>query len=133
MGAYWGSRYVAVTADIETSRVEQVDLRPIGVSGTSDDLACPLPEHLEGYRSFEYESHAEAVVRRHLWRVTQEKIVELVAAIENTKLTREHIRELEPSDDANQSRIQALTEDMADMTAELKRVRGYRRSRVRVV
>ena len=47
MSTYRGSRYVAVTADIESSRIEQVDLRPFGVSGTSDDLLCPVPEHLD--------------------------------------------------------------------------------------
>lgn len=133
MGAYWGSRYVAVTAELETSRVEQVDLRPIGVSGTSDDLICPVPEHLEGYQLFDHPYHAEKAVRRHIWCVANEQILELVAGLEYAKLRREFIRDIEPESEENQRSIEALTASMAEMTEELKRVRGIKRARIRVV
>ena len=133
MATYWGSRYVAVTADLENSRIEQVDLRPFGVSGTSDDLLCPVPEHLDGCEIFDHLGPAEQVVRKHIFTAAKDKIVELVAGIEHTKLTREIIRDLEPATDANQRHIDALTDSMAEMTAELKKVRAIKRSRIRVV
>lgn len=133
MGAYWGSCYVAVTTDLETSRVEQMDFKPDGVDGTSDKVSCLIPDHLEKYEVFDDSALAKQVVRRHIWLIANEQILELVAGIEHTKLQREFIRDIEPASDDNQRRVDALTDSLAQMTAELKRVRGIKRAPIRVV
>lgn len=133
MGAYWGSCYVAVTTDLETSRVEQMDLKPDGVDGTSDKVSCSIPDHLEKYEVFDDSALAKQVVRRHIWLIANEQILELVAGIEHAKLQREFIRDIEPASDDNQRRVDALTDSLAQMTAELKRVRGIKRAPIRVV
>jgi hypothetical protein len=95
MGAYWGSRWLAVVGDPKTARVEQVDMVPFGVVETSDRLICPTPPELEGCPSFESESDAVRAVKAHILKSTETPILELVVAIEGAKLAIEEAKLLD--------------------------------------
>lgn len=132
MGAYWGSRWFAVTGDPKTARVEQVDLVPNGVVGTSDRLLCPTPPELEGSHSFESESDAVKVVKRHILSETESKILELVVAIESAKLRIEENRLLKDKTEYAVDRDKNDRLSIEEWTEELKELRQLRRSKITV-
>lgn len=132
MGAYWGSRWFAVTADPLASRVEQVDLKPFGVVCTSDRVVCPTPDHLAGFESFESEADAVRAVRAHIFSTTDQAILERVVAIELLKLEIERLRILEPDNELSRSRIRERKADTEALTEELKQLRRARRAKVAV-
>lgn len=133
MGAYWGSRWVAVTDDPKTARVEQVDLIPDGVVGTSDRLMCPTPPELEGFKRYESESDAVKAVKERVLAKTESKIVELVCAIELAKLRIEENRLLKDKSEYAKSRDNNDRLGIEKWTEELKELRRLRRSKVKVV
>jgi len=132
MGAYWGSRWFAVLGDLKTARVEQVDLRPDGVVGTSDRVICPTPPELAGCRSFESEADAVKVVREHILDRTEHEILELVCAIEMSKLKIEENRLLKNRSEYSRNSDRNARLDIEAMAEKLKRLRQLRRSKVAV-
>lgn len=132
MGAYWGSRWFAVMDDPKTARVEQVDLKPDGVVGTSDRVFCPTPPELEGCKSYESESDAVRAVKRRILTLTENKIVELVCAIELAKLRIEENRLLKDKSEHAQNTDNNDRLGIEEWTEELKELRQLRRSKVKV-
>lgn len=133
MSAYWGSRWFAVMDDPKTARVEQVDLKPNGVVGTSDRVFCPTPPGLEGCKPYESESDAVRAVKRRILTLTENKIVELVCAIELAKLRIEENRLLKDKSEHAQNTDKNDRLGIEEWTEELKELRQLRRSKVTVI
>jgi|SRR5690554_206116 len=132
MGASWGSKWYSVLDnDPAKCRVEMVDCRP-GPIGTGDDPWVPLPDHLSGCQEFSSEAVAVSAVRAHVLRVTQEKILELVVAVELLKLKMQRLRLLEPKSSARDGEILRLKREADELTAELKYWRALRRAKIPV-
>ncbi|HCA02645.1 hypothetical protein ACTXPD_18585 [Vreelandella alkaliphila] len=126
-GAYWGSRWFAVTDDPKTARVEQVDLVSDGVIGTSDRVICPATPELEGCQSCESEEDA---VKKRILAQTESKIVELICAIELSKLRIENNRLLKDKTELAQNSDSNDRLDIKKWTEELKELRQLRRAKV---
>lgn len=132
MGAYWGSRWFAVLDDPKTARVEQVDLKPVGVVGTSDRLICPAPPELKCFASYESEVDAVAAVKKHILTETESKILALVCAIEMAKLDIEERRILRDQSVHGHKRDADNRRKIEKWTEELKELRQLRRAKVKV-
>lgn len=132
MGAYWGSRWLAVTGSLDDARVEMIDLRP-GPTENGDQASAMIPEHLQGCPSFESEAEAVKAVRLYLLEATHDLILELGVGIEIEKLEIERRRAVEPDSPCRRDNIEAGKARIADITEQLKRLRALRRQKVSVV
>lgn len=134
MGAYWGSKYVAyLPKDVFKSKVVQVDLKPNGVSGTSDSLYVPINDDaLHGHQQFDCVLKAKLEVKRHILLTTGSKVQELLWAIEDTKQEIELIKMTEDKSEENTRRIQRKTESISTFQAYLKTLRKLRRAKINV-
>ncbi|WP_342632767.1 hypothetical protein [Marinobacter alkaliphilus] len=132
MGASWGSKWFSVLdSDPAKCRVEMVDCRP-GPIGTGDEPWVPLPDHLASCQEFSSEAVAVSAVRAHVLSVSQEKILELVVAVELLKLKIQRLRLLEPKSSARDDEILRLKQEASELTAELKHWRDLRRAKIPV-
>lgn len=135
MGAYWGSKYVAyLPKEIFESKVVQVDLKPNGVSGTSDKLFVPINEDdtLYGYDQFDSSDKATCAVKRHILLKTGSDIQALLWAIEDAKQEIELIKMTEEKSQENAKRIQSKEESISTFEADLKALRKLRRAKISV-
>lgn len=130
MGAYWGSRYLAVTTK-DNSRVVGVNLMPVGVKETSDLVELYVPEHLKGFKDYETAAEASKAVREWRLNVTENELIENVVA----KEIELHEIELLKLQDDPLRRKQKIDEKkhLVKLYAErIKALKAFRRGRIEV-
>ena len=135
MGAYWGSKYVAyLPKNVFESKVVQVDLKPDGISGTSDKLFVPINEgdDLYGHEQFDCADKAKRAVKQHILLKTGYDIQALLWAIEDTKQQIEFIKLTEEKSEVNTKRIQTKEDSIPTFQADLKALRKLRRAKISV-
>lgn len=135
MGVYWGSKFVAfLPKDVFESKVVQVDLKPDGVSGTSDTLYVPVNEGdvLHGHEQFDCVDRAKCAVKRHILLRTGSEIQSLLWAIEDARQEIELIRMTEEKSNNNANRIQSKKDSISTFEADLKTFRALRRAKVSI-
>jgi len=109
MGIYHGCKHIAVTPTDETQCLVRVaELRPTGEFGTyeNEPVFLAVEDEFKQYQQFDELTDSVLVVKKHIFDLVENKIIESVVCIESCKMSNIKIRKFNAKNEFYETSLQ---------------------------
>jgi len=135
MGIYHGCKHIAVTPTDETQCFVRVaELKPTGEFGSfeKEPVFLSVEDEFKQYEQFDALDDAVLVVKKHIFDLVENKIIERVVCIESCKMSNIKIRKFNAKDEFYETSLQANKDIIEKVQAEVKTLKRILNSKIRV-